>query len=613
MTISQDEKVGFKFQPIDIIQREDKSQSIFPVDIDYNNNFRGIVEGIIQNDKTDQKVQALKEGRLVWNPLKASVTPGVPKVVRDWKEYLHSTDKSPAEIKKKLDGYIEVIKKDPLYKDKTEEEFKRDVYLPLLDATFEDKRFRYDGDDADVKVHERILWAIDRALPTGAVENVKKLLLSMPAPMFAPPQYEEQRQKDLQKLEEETKKSGDISKAYEVVRDTLGKERLDYPWWSFRKIIEFDIPDLTNTTLNFLLLRKSASALIGTKLAANLGIPKALDTIKQTSPIVHRAAQSASLLGANTAIADLEGFKERPKERMVETLKSTLMGAGFGTVSSIFPNPITQLGVTSGAVWTEAFVSAKSGGADSREAAMQAMEVMKSQIALQLSSGISNKLAAAKARAKANQALVEKIKVEYPKMSTRQAKLHAKIALTTFTEQQTGLIYKRMLKPFEAANKHNELLPHERKKYDEFKGRLEQIRIQSQREKLHAQDILAKSKFESSERKAALAKVVSSAEAIKEKARLINKVDRRVKELNLSNNVVKAQFKTIIGSDVLTDLSKLSIAELNQFLNNINRFSTELVVKQKEMEFGLSTKESNQIKSLAKTPDAYALTLSNYP
>lgn len=113
--------------------------------------------------------------------------PTESEVVKKWKQFIaEAPDANNKEVLDGQEAFFNDIRQLPLYKDKTDEEFKRDVVKPVIDVTMEDKRFKYKElaltrAEERLKNHERwgnkslpliICLSILAALPAGIVSFV---------------------------------------------------------------------------------------------------------------------------------------------------------------------------------------------------------------------------------------------------------------------------------------------------------------------------------------------------------------------------------------------------------------------------------------------------------
>jgi len=105
--------------------------------------------------KFDERTQALLEGRVIYDPDTDEYMSTTSHVVKEWQEVLKSPKVAGWSRRDVLDTqkrFFEAVRKRDLYKDKTDEEFKRDVSNPIFDATFDDKRFKSD-EEVELGLH----------------------------------------------------------------------------------------------------------------------------------------------------------------------------------------------------------------------------------------------------------------------------------------------------------------------------------------------------------------------------------------------------------------------------------------------------------------------------
>ncbi|MHA2069673.1 MAG: hypothetical protein ACXABY_35365, partial [Candidatus Thorarchaeota archaeon] len=344
----------------------------------------------------DQQTQAILEGRLTYDPIGyGDYLESTPKVVTEWMEVLGSPKMDLSNNQTILDTqkkFFEHVRNRPLYKNKTDAEFKEHVIKPVMDRTFEDSRFRYDPQDAGVSGLVRGLFAAQRAipgsdifLPTAEAEGVKNLRYMLDITADLSDRVIHLSDDEMVTLRKSMTPGVGIKEANKIVGDAIKGEEADRPLFSGRRIAEYTVPRVSRMVAEFALLKK-------------LGIPLKHKALTSASPGIARAIKTAETLGAHTALTDLHGWKDDPVEKVNSVMKSAGFGAVIGPVREYVKAPIARMGIITGGIAAKTYASARLTGADSEEAARGAFHSIETLLALELSGMIQNKAALRRAK-----------------------------------------------------------------------------------------------------------------------------------------------------------------------------------------------------------------------
>jgi hypothetical protein len=373
------------------------------------------------------------------------------------------------------------------------------------------------------------------------------------------------------------------------------------------------------------MIGKAGAAAVGTPLAGKIGVSGILKAAETEAPLALKVAKGAGLFGVDTAVTDTGEWKDNPSEKLYNVLKGSMFGASMGTIGGLFESPIAKLGAYSGFITTKTAIEAKIGGASTQDALIQVVESWKSILAFEIAGRIQNKGRMVALGRSADKSAFEKFKTENPEISNKQIWQHVKAAKNAFRMDSIGKIKEQMLKPFRDLEAKGLLVPEEKRQLDRFEGLLKQKEVLAEKEKLAAEDVLAKSKFVSAKHKELAARMMAPSEEKLMQADLAIKTFKRVKELNLSIDeqraliydatsevVRKGGQLEVVKSGIYGPVGygRLNAEQLTKVLGSMNRFSTDLEIQRKEAAFGFSTNEARLIRLKAgNNNDIYARVL----
>lgn len=569
-------------------------------------------------DKISEEQAPLREQRLQFRRTND--------VLSEWGNFLSKAkagDATNTQIEFARNDFMKTVRARDEYKDKTDEQFKDLVEIPTIDRMFQEKSFR---PDAAVEGPTKIGFFLERFNPMSAVAQIQSILHEGVVELGqAPKKFLEERAEEIaefRKLEKEMP----MKEAFKKVRENLNRDLSELPLLSPEKILLSDIPTVVRTGLEFTGLRKAGTIVAGSKAAAKLGITKAIEALETSSPIITKAAKGALTFGTHSAGTDIGGWRDNPKYKALEVFKSSLFGAAVGILGAVTDNPLAKFGIIGTGMTVSTFVEAKFGGSDTKEAFTQSAESFKMLIAYELSGILQGKGQRIKADKQATTNLTKKHQLEHPGMSWKEARIHAKADRARIRQESVTTLSEKWLKPLLELDKKGQLYPKEKQELDRKQGLLRQIYQEAEKDKLTAEQVFAKSKFKSPEHKAIVAKVVSSANDASDARRKAIQVHKRAKELNLSDDDLRALYydatgkfesgspeilqgpmsvvptgrisnmKVVIpGSTGPVHFGNLTNKQLDHVLGNINRVGSVQEISRKQTALGLTDKELRRV------------------
>jgi hypothetical protein len=386
--------------------------------------------------------------------------PGVPHVVSEWNEVLKDPKMRKVDNKTLLDTqkrFFADVRARSLYKDKTDDEFRDHVIKPVLDATFEDPRFK---PDFDIPVSTRVALAIDRALPGGAIDSASAAIVKMIEGIY-PLELKDAKGRTLGGAVEEFKDQQSImsdKEAIQTVRRELSKKESQMPLLSGKRMVEYTVPRVMRTVAEFAILKK-------------LGVPVTSKALAAKAPGLSASLSTAQMLGAHTAVTDLYGWKDDPVEKAANVMKSAGLGAIVGPVRAYIKNPISRMGVITGGMAAQTYVSSRLLGADTEDSFRNAFQTIETLLALEISGYIQNKAQLAKAHKLARNTLIDSYMKEYPQMNRGDATLHADALVAGVKQEGIYRTSNRLIKPLLQLEQQGKLLPEEAKQLKMFRER----------------------------------------------------------------------------------------------------------------------------------------------
>jgi hypothetical protein len=331
-----------------------------------------------------------------------------------------------------------------------------------MDVTFASKKFK---DDVEIPMTARVMAAIERSIPGGAILASKESIAFKEAKRLidiSGDLTDRLTPVDPKALREAITPDMGPKEAVDIIQGELAKKESQLPLLSGKRMVEYTVPRVAKTVAEFAILK-------------GLGIPVQSKALAASSPATARVLQTAQLLGVHTAVTDIKGWKDDPFEKVHSVMKSAGLGAVIGPVREYIQSPISRMGVITGGLAAQTFVSSKLSGADTDESFRQAFHTIETLLALEISGFIGKKANLRKSYRMAEDSLVKSYQESYPEMTKTDAKLHASAMINGIKQDGIYKISNRLIKPLVQLEKQGKLLPEEVKQLAMFRNRSKKV------------------------------------------------------------------------------------------------------------------------------------------